>query len=116
MIKLFKEVQIPKLAQVYLSLVGQEIATDKTIEDIYGKRSDPKMTKKPVVLFLVGPPGHGKTQISEDIMHVFGNDFIRINCGDIVDAKWGLFGSEPGYVGSTEGTGLANWMEAHNGK
>lgn len=50
-------------------------------------------------------------------METFGEgNSCRINCGDIVDPKFQLFGSEAGYVGTGEGTGLSNFMEAHHRK
>jgi len=113
----FEKINCVKLSEVFFSLVGQEFVIDEVIQMIYSKLADASFTRKPVVLFLCGAPGHGKTNLAEDIMNIVApNDHARINCGDIVDAKWGLFGSDPGYVGTTEGTGLSNFMEAHNNK
>jgi len=69
--ELFKRVEMPRLSEIYMSLVGQEIATNAIIQHVYGKRADPRFNRKPIVLFLVGAPGHGKTQIAEDLMNFF---------------------------------------------
>jgi len=113
----FEKINRVRLSEVFFSIVGQEFVIDEVIQMIYSKLADPSLSKKPVVLFLCGAPGHGKTNLAEEIMNVVApNDHARINCGDIVDAKWSLFGSETGYVGATEGTGLSNFMEAHHNK
>jgi hypothetical protein len=114
---MFEKVKCVKLTEVYFSLVGQDFLVEEVISLIYAKLADPRLTKKPIVLLFCGPPGHGKTNLAEDIMTILApTDHARVNCGDIVDAKWQLFGSEAGYVGSTDGTGISNFMERHHRK
>jgi len=97
--------------------VGQEIATESIIETIFAKRADPDRENKPVCLFLVGAPGHGKSEMAKNIANCLAPaDNIIINCGTIGDSKWALFGSDVGYIGSDKGTELANFIESHNGK
>jgi len=69
------------------------------------------------VFFFVGPPGHGKSEFGEAIgRHVAPANFVRINCGNISDGKWGLFGSDPGYVGSGQSTDLSAFIRNHDGR
>eukprot|EP00005_Dracoamoeba_jomungandri_P003524 CAMPEP_0174258292 /NCGR_PEP_ID=MMETSP0439-20130205/7307_1 /TAXON_ID=0 /ORGANISM="Stereomyxa ramosa, Strain Chinc5" /LENGTH=696 /DNA_ID=CAMNT_0015341745 /DNA_START=193 /DNA_END=2280 /DNA_ORIENTATION=+ len=104
--------------QIYFSLVGQSLATELILEAIIGKRSDPELSKKPVVLFNVGPPGHGKTQIAEDVAKIIVsvNDYCRENCASIVDPKFHLFGAEVGYRDSGNPPGVGKFMQAHDGE
>eukprot|EP01124_Arcella_intermedia_P024268 TRINITY_DN4042_c0_g2_i1.p1 TRINITY_DN4042_c0_g2~~TRINITY_DN4042_c0_g2_i1.p1 ORF type:complete len:660 (+),score=171.38 TRINITY_DN4042_c0_g2_i1:216-1982(+) len=113
----FSKVQILGILESYFTLVGQEIATDTIVERIYAKKVDPKRDRKPVVLFLVGPPGHGKSEIGKSIgSHLSPADLVTINCASISDGKWGLFGAEAGYVGSGQSTDISAFIKKHDGR
>jgi hypothetical protein len=113
----YKDLKILPILEANFSLVGQELGTDLIIERILAKRGDPNRDKAPVSLFLVGPPGHGKSEIASSIGELLDpGDHVKINCGSIVDGKWGLFGSDPGYVGSGQGTDLSNFIKTHHGR
>eukprot|EP01125_Pyxidicula_operculata_P018622 TRINITY_DN6629_c0_g1_i1.p1 TRINITY_DN6629_c0_g1~~TRINITY_DN6629_c0_g1_i1.p1 ORF type:complete len:675 (-),score=110.99 TRINITY_DN6629_c0_g1_i1:21-2045(-) len=107
------------LTELYFSLVGQRIGVESVITSIFGKLSDPNREKKPIVLMLVGPAGHGKTSLAEYVIDALcpsTSDSVRVNFGTIVDGKWGIFGSDPGYVGTGNATTVTDFMSKHDGK
>jgi len=47
---------------------------------------------------------------------VWPDNMVRVNCGTIVDGKWGLFGADAGYVGSHQKNEIAEFMQRHDNK
>jgi hypothetical protein len=61
------------ISEVYLPLVGQNLAKQ------IGALGDQKRTDRMGLLFLVSPPGYGKTTLMEYVASVLGLVFVKVN-------------------------------------
>ena len=61
------------ISDVYLPLVGANLAKQ------IGALGDAKRTDRMGLLFLVSPPGYGKTTLMEYVAHVLGLVFVKVN-------------------------------------
>lgn len=59
-------------------------------------------SSKGCTIALVGPPGHGKTEISRAIGHALGIPFCQVSCGGMSTSDF-LMGHDYTYTGSREG-------------
>lgn len=86
---------------------------------MYKLVSSAEYVKKPLVAFLAGPPGAGKSRLAEDLAkavcpnHWYRDVFASIDQGM---AYTHLFGAEQGFIGSDKPPAIATFMRAHHNK
>ncbi len=89
-----------------LLIFGQDKAIDNLTSVIKLARSGLRKMERPVGSFLfVGPTGVGKTELSKQLAHLLGINFIRFDMSEYMEkhAVSRLVGAPPGYVGYEEG-------------
>eukprot|EP01105_Mastigella_eilhardi_P027228 TRINITY_DN829_c0_g1_i2.p1 TRINITY_DN829_c0_g1~~TRINITY_DN829_c0_g1_i2.p1 ORF type:complete len:675 (-),score=144.38 TRINITY_DN829_c0_g1_i2:43-2067(-) len=108
------------LGEIFFSLIGQTIAVDLLERRVFSKLCNSRdYRKKPLVAFLAGPPGAGKSQIAEDLAeaispgHWYRDVFSSVDQGMACSH---LFGAEAGFIGSDKDAALPGWIRAHHGK
>lgn len=90
------------------SIIGQDEAVDKICQVVKRNRIGLSNKNKPIVLFLGGPTGVGKTLIAKKLAkEVFGDEkyLVRLDMSEYSEKSsiTKLIGSSPGYVGFSEG-------------
>lgn len=97
------------VAQLKSKVIGQETAIETLVRVVLGKLAA-QNHPKPLVVFLPGPTGTGKTEISKALAEALGTKLTRFDMGEYADAfkTSNLMGSAKGYVGSDEGGALPN--------
>ena len=95
-------------AQLRKKVIGQEAAIDTLVRIVIGKLA--AKNPKPLVIFLPGPTGTGKTEISKALAQALETKLTRFDMGEYAESHKAsnLFGSPKGYVGSTDGGALPN--------
>ena len=95
-------------------VIGQEEAIEPLIKVVLGKLAAENSTK-PLIVFLVGPTGVGKTELSKSLPDALGNKLIRFDMGEFADINKAnnLFGSPKGYIGSDSGGALPTALRAN---
>lgn len=89
-----------------LLIFGQDKAISSLTSVIKLARSGLRKSERPVGSFLfVGPTGVGKTELSKQLAHLLGVQFIRFDMSEYMEkhAVSRLVGAPPGYVGYEEG-------------
>lgn len=96
-------------SKLQTKVIGQESAIDTLVRVVLGKLAAHK-SPKPLVVFLPGPTGTGKTEISKALADALECKLTRFDMGEYAESHKAsnLFGSPKGYVGSTEGGALPN--------
>ena len=71
-----------RLHEIQYALVGQDSAIAMVKEALNSRFGLPEGRKSPLVLLLLGPPGHGKTEISRNLARslVGEENFIEVCC------------------------------------
>ena len=113
----YSKINAPQFGQIFFSLVGQEIAVDWLCKKVQSKLANEpgKLFKKPLVAFLAGPPGAGKSQLSETIANAIAPGNWHRDIFSSVDpgmANAHLFGAEAGYIGSDRDPGTAHFCRS----
>ena len=84
-----------KAYELHYAIVGERVSLELIMPQVLARFSDPQapMHKKPLVMMLMGPPGHGKTFLVRNLANTFvgAENMIEIPCGGIQD-KADLFG------------------------
>ena len=95
--QLQKQAPADKFHELDYAVIGEEICIATMKQKLNGRILNPKGIKKPLVMLMTGPPGHGKTYFSRNTARsVVGEDnFLFIPCGSIKDDA-DLFGSNIG--------------------
>ena len=95
-------------ASLKKKVIGQSEAIDILVRVVLGKLAS--KNSKPLVVFLPGPTGSGKTELSKALAEALESKLTRFDMGEYAESHKtsNLFGSPKGYVGSTEGGALAN--------
>jgi len=87
-------------------LFGQDEAVDRVVDSIQISRAGLGHQTKPVGSFLFsGPTGVGKTELSKQLAHQLGVEFIRFDMSEYAEPHTvsRLIGAPPGYVGFDQG-------------
>lgn len=85
---------------------GQDPAIDTLTNAIKLSRSGLGIEDKPIGSFLfAGPTGVGKTEVTKQLAHIMGIEFIRFDMSEYMEAHTvsRLIGAPPGYVGFDQG-------------
>lgn len=85
---------------------GQDKAIDAVTTAIKLSRTGLSRENKPIGSYLfAGPTGVGKTEVTKQLAHFLGNQFIRFDMSEYMEkhAVSRLVGAPPGYVGYEEG-------------
>jgi len=71
-----------RLHEIKYSLIGQGIAIEMVTQALSSRFGNPEGRKKPLVMLLLGPPGHGKTCISRNLAKsmVGEENYIEVPC------------------------------------
>jgi hypothetical protein len=95
-------------ASLKKKVIGQDAAIDVLVRVVLGKLAS--KNNKPLVVFLPGPTGSGKTELSKALAEALESKLTRFDMGEYAESHKAsnLFGSPKGYVGSTDGGGLPN--------
>lgn len=106
--------------QLRKEVFGQDKAIDAVIDSIsnsilYADEND----HRPKGLFLfAGTPGVGKTHLATKVAEHLGYEYLSLNMSAYSSkdgSKYSLFGIDPGYKGSSEGT-IIKFVEDQKGK
>ncbi len=87
-------------------IFGQDDAIDAIVDAIQISRAGLGHETKPVGSFLFsGPTGVGKTEVSKQLAHTLGVEFIRFDMSEYAEPHTvsRLIGAPPGYVGFDQG-------------
>ena len=95
-------------AKLKQKVIGQEAAIDTLVRMVMSKLA--AKNPKPLVIFLPGPTGTGKTELSKALAFALETKYTRFDMGEYAESHKAsnLFGSPKGYVGSNEGGALPN--------
>ncbi len=88
------------------AIFGQDEAIDRIVDAIQISRAGLGHETKPVGSFLFsGPTGVGKTEVSKQLAHQLGIEFIRFDMSEYAEPHTvsRLIGAPPGYVGFDQG-------------
>lgn len=104
-------------AQLKSKVIGQDEAIDSIVRVTLGKLAAKKSTK-PLVIFLPGPTGSGKTEMAKALALALDTELIRFDMGEYADQfkSSNLFGSSKGYAGSEDGGALPNAIRKSKSK
>ena len=88
----YRRIGLENILEMEFGAIGQTFALKRIIEAISGHVCH-RIDRKPLVLFLPGPPGHGKTYSIRNLAHaIVGSDnFYFVPCGTVKDDAdlWG---------------------------
>ena len=98
-------------------VIGQDEAIDTITRITLGKLAAKRNTK-PLTIFLPGPTGSGKTEISKALASALDTELVRFDMGEFADQfkSSNLFGSAKGYAGSEDGGALPNALRKSKNK
>lgn len=90
-------------------IIGQDEAINSLVRVVLGKLAA-KNNPKPLVVFLPGPTGVGKTELSKSLADALNSNLTRFDMGEFSESHKAsnLFGSAKGYLGSEDGGALPN--------
>jgi len=95
---------------------GQDEAIRTLVSAIRRSRAGLSSPDRPVGSFLfTGPTGVGKTEVSRQLAHTLGVEFIRFDMSEYMEkhAVARLIGAPPGYVGFDQGGLLTDAVRKH---
>jgi len=97
-------------------IFGQDEAIDRIVDAIQISRAGLGHETKPVGSFLFsGPTGVGKTEVSKQLAHILGVEFLRYDMSEYAEPHTvsRLIGAPPGYVGFDQGGLLTDAIMRH---
>ncbi|HNU09676.1 MAG TPA: AAA family ATPase, partial [Pyrinomonadaceae bacterium] len=97
-------------------IFGQDEAIEKIVDAIQISRAGLGHETKPVGSFLFsGPTGVGKTEVSKQLAHQLGVEFLRYDMSEYAEPHTisRLIGAPPGYVGFEQGGLLTEAIMRH---
>ncbi len=92
--------------QLKAVIFGQDAAIEQLAQAIKLNRSGLSAPNKPIGSFLLsGPTGVGKTELTKQLAHVLGVEFLRFDMTEYMEKHTvsRLIGAPPGYVGFDQG-------------
>jgi len=95
---------------------GQDSAIWSLVTSIKRNRAGLGDPEKPIGSFLfTGPTGVGKTEVSKQLAHVLGIEFIRFDMSEYMEkhSVARLIGAPPGYIGFEQGGLLTDGIRKH---
>jgi ATP-dependent Clp protease ATP-binding subunit ClpA len=95
---------------------GQEGAISALATSIKRSRAGLGSPERPVGCFLfTGPTGVGKTEVSLQVAHILGVEFMRFDMSEYMEkhAVARLIGAPPGYIGFDQGGLLTDGIRKH---
>ncbi len=95
---------------------GQDKAIEAVASAIKLARAGLRETEKPIGSYLFsGPTGVGKTEVTKQLAHVMGIEFIRFDMSEYMErhSVSRLIGAPPGYVGFDQGGLLTDSVDQH---
>ena len=106
---------LKRLNALKYRVVGQHFALEQVLGEVSSFHVNAELSEKPLVMLFSGPPGHGKTETAKQLADVLGCPFHKVDCRNHA-TPWEMFGSGVGYVGSTAGTQLSNFIAEQAGR
>ncbi|KAF2874883.1 P-loop containing nucleoside triphosphate hydrolase protein [Massariosphaeria phaeospora] len=105
---------VTKLFKAPYHLIGQSFAVN-TIQTLALHHIAMTIDEpSPLILAFAGPPGHGKTELAEQLGGLLSIKHVVIDCSHMsTDTE--LFGSKNGYIRCQEGSRLNNFLAQNNG-
>ena len=98
------------------AVFGQDDAIHSLVSAIKRSRAGLAAPERPIGSFLFsGPTGVGKTEVSKQMAHMLGVQFIRFDMSEYMEkhAVARLIGAPPGYVGFDQGGQLTDAIRKH---
>jgi ATP-dependent Clp protease ATP-binding subunit ClpA len=95
---------------------GQDDAISALVTSIKRSRAGLGSPERPVGCFLfTGPTGVGKTEVSLQVAHILGVEFMRFDMSEYMEkhAVARLIGAPPGYIGFDQGGLLTDGIRKH---
>ncbi|HBS21220.1 MULTISPECIES: ATP-dependent Clp protease ATP-binding subunit ClpA [Thalassospira] len=95
---------------------GQDKAIEAVASAIKLARAGLREPEKPIGSYLFsGPTGVGKTEVTKQLAHVMGIEFIRFDMSEYMErhSVSRLIGAPPGYVGFDQGGLLTDSVDQH---
>lgn len=111
-----KEIILGLEATLKEKIIGQDNALQALSDAVIRSQSGLGESEKPEGTFLfTGPTGVGKTEAIKVISKELKRELVRFDMGEFSEAHSvsKLFGSPPGYVGSTEGGRMTEAVKKH---
>ncbi|MFZ0611456.1 MAG: ATP-dependent Clp protease ATP-binding subunit ClpA [Desulfobacterales bacterium] len=109
--------KLENLARELQSVVfGQDEAIQSLVTAIKRTRAGLGAPGKPVGSFLfTGPTGVGKTEVSRQLAHILGVEFLRFDMSEYMEKHTvaRLIGAPPGYIGFDQGGLLTDGIRKH---
>ncbi|MDJ0717504.1 MAG: AAA family ATPase [Prochloraceae cyanobacterium] len=101
-------------AKLRAKVIGQDAAINALVRVTLAQLAAQNKTK-PLVVFLPGPTGTGKTELSKALADVLDVKLVRFDMGEFAESHKAsnLFGSAKGYVGSEDGGELPNALRTN---
>ena len=78
---------LDRMRQANFSIIGEEAALSSIIDLLNARFANPASVKSPLVLLLLGPPGHGKTYLTRNVAKalVGEENMLEVACGALRD-------------------------------
>ena len=95
------------------NLTGQKVATQHILRKILNHYLF--KDKKPLVLLLTGPSGHGKTELAKRMGDLLSLKIHQVDCTEMKH-ETDILGPKPPYQGHEAGSPLNNHLAAHDGQ
>ena len=109
------ELGLHRLNALKYRIIGQSFALEQVLGEVSSYHVNSALSDKPLVMLFSGPPGHGKTETAKQLADLLACPFHKVDCRNHA-TPWEMFGSGVGYVGSTTGTPLSNFITEHQGR
>lgn len=96
-----------------MTSTGQKVATQHILRKILNHYLF--KDKKPLILLLTGPSGHGKTELAKRMGSLLSLKIHQVDCTEM-QYETDILGPKPPYHGSDKGSPLNNHLAEHDGQ
>jgi hypothetical protein len=103
-----------ELARLPYCIVGQLPVISTLQKDVLSHIAGNIDEPEPMVMVFAGPPGHGKTELAEQLGQLLSVDHETIPCSQM-KSDTELLGPKQGYVGVNKGSKLNNFLAKNSG-